>query len=158
MSDNQRVRNTHPKEYDGIHFKSQAEVMVYKALLSKGIKPKYEEETYNILEGTTVTVPFLTKNKFTRKNHNIEIISKFTCIDKRPLTSMIYTPDFTFDYGGKHIIIEVKGFSTDTFIYRFKMFRASLEKREDKDSIELWEIHTKRQLLECLDRLFSTQA
>lgn len=98
-------------------------------------------------------MPFYTKNKFKRKNHNIDVVSKFTCKDMRPLTSMIYTPDFTFDYKGKHIIIEVKGFSTDTFVYRFKMFRASLEKREDKDKIELWEIYTKRQLLECLEHL-----
>lgn len=151
--DTRRVRNTHPREYDGIKFKSQAEIMVYKTLLSFGIKPKYEEEVYFIAEGTTPTVPFLTKNKFKRKNHNIEVISNFTCVDKRPLTSMIYTPDFTFDYGGKHIIIEVKGFSTDTFVYRFKMFRLSLEQRKDKDRFELWEIYTKRQLLECLDRL-----
>lgn len=153
QADNRRVKNTHPKEYNGIQFKSLAEVMVYKTLLSKGIEPKYEAETYNILDGTIVTVPFYTKNKFKRKNHNIEVISKFTCKDMRPLTSMIYTPDFTFDYKGKHIIIEVKGFSTDTFVYRFKMFRASLEKREDKDKIELWEIYTKRQLLECLEHL-----
>ena len=58
QTDNGRVKNTHPKEYNGIQFKSLAEVMVYKTLLSKGIEPKYEAETYYILDGITVTVPF----------------------------------------------------------------------------------------------------
>ena len=153
MSENKKIKNTHPKEYNGIKFRSQLEVTTYKTLIENGFTPKYEEETFILWDGFIPSVPFYTKNSFKRKNHNIEIVSKFTCKDMRPLTSMIYTPDFTFDYKGKHIIIEVKGFSTDTFVYRFKMFRASLEKREDKDKIELWEIYTKRQLLECLEHL-----
>lgn len=153
MEDHRRVRNSKAKEYNGLKFKSLAEVMVYKTLLSEGIEPKYEEEVYTILEGTEPTVPFYTKNRFHRKNRNIEVLSKATCKDNRPLPSLIYTPDFTFDYAGKHIIVEVKGFSTDQWIYRFKLFRKSLEERENKDKIELWEIHTKRQLLECIQNL-----
>jgi len=153
MIENKKIKNAHPKEYNGIKFRSQLEVTTYKTLIEYGFTPKYEEETFILWDGFIPSVPFYTKNKFKRKNHNIEVVSKFTCKDMRPLTSMIYTPDFTFDYKGKHIIIEVKGFSTDTFVYRFKMFRASLEKREDKDKIELWEIYTKRQLLECLEHL-----
>lgn len=151
--DKRRVRNSKSKVYDGLEFKSLTEIMVYKTLLSEGIKPKYEEETYNILEGVVPTIPFYTKNKFKRKDHRIEVISNSTCRDNRPLSSMLYTPDFTFDYGDKHIIVEVKGFSTDTFVYRFKLFRKSLEEREDKDKFEVWEIHTKKQLLECLEQL-----
>ena len=49
-NDNRRVKNTHPKEYNGIQFKSLAEVMVYKTLLSEGIEPKYEAERYYILD------------------------------------------------------------------------------------------------------------
>lgn len=150
MEDKRRVRGSKAKEFDGIKFKSLAEVMVYKTLLSEGIKPKYEEEVFFLQEGLVPTVPFYTKNRFKRKNHNIEVLSPFTCRDNRPLDSMIYTPDFTFDYGGKHIIIEVKGFSTDVFLYRFKMFRISLEGNRDKNKFEIWEIHTKKQLLECL--------
>lgn len=153
MADNRRVRNSKAREYNGLKFKSLAEVMVYKTLLSEGIEPKYEEETFNIFEGAIPTVPLYTKNKFKRKNHNIDVISKSTCIDNRPISGAVYTPDFTFDYNGKHIIIEVKGFAADQWIYRFKLFRKSLEEREDKDKLELWEIHTKKQLLECLEHL-----
>lgn len=153
MEDKRRVRGSKAKVFNGLKFKSLAEIMVYKTLLSKGITPKYEEEVFFLLEGLLPSVPFYTKNRFKRKNHNIEVLSPFTCKDNRPLDSMIYTPDFTFDYGGKHIIIEVKGFATDVFAYRFKLFRISLEGREDKDRFEVWEIHSKRQLLECLEHL-----
>lgn len=155
MEDHRRVRGAKSKTVDGIKFKSLAEVMVYKTLLSKGVKPLYEQEVYTLSEGALCTVPFYTKNKFKRKNHNIETLSSTTCVDHRPLSPLVYTPDFTFDYGNKHIIIEVKGFSTDSFIYRFRLFRLSLEQRSDKDRIELWEIYTKKQLLECLEHLKS---
>lgn len=153
MEDKRRVRGSKAKEYNGIKFKSLTEVMVYKTLFSEGLNPKYEEESFFLQDGLVPTIPFYTKNRFKRKNHNIEVLSPFTCKDNRPLDSMIYTPDFTFDYGDKHIIIEVKGFATDVFAYRFKLFRISLENREDKGNIEVWEIHSKRQLLECLEHL-----
>lgn len=153
MEDRRRVRGSKAKEYDGIKFKSLAEVMVYKTLLSEGIKPKYEKKVFFLQEGLVPTVPFYTKNRFKRKNRNIEVLSSSTCKDSRPLDSMLYTPDFTFDYAGKHIIIEVKGFATDVFTYRFKLFRLSLEGNKDKEKFEIWEIHTKKQLLECLNHL-----
>ena len=150
MSENKKIKNAHPKEYNGIKFRSQLEVTTYKTLLEKGIIPKYEEETYILWDGFIPSVPFYTKNSFKRKNHNIEVLSPFTVKDKRPVQCAVYVPDFTFDYKGRHIIVEVKGFSTDIFKYRFKLFRKSLEYREDKDKLEIWEIFTKKQLLDCI--------
>lgn len=153
MVENKKIKNAHPKEYNGIKFKSQLEVMTYKTLLEQGFIPKYEEETYVLWDGFIPSVPFYTKNSFKRKNHNIEVISPFTVKDKRPVQCAVYVPDFTFDYKGRHIIVEVKGFSTDAFKYRFKLFRKSLEYREDKDKLEIWEIFTKKQLLDCIRTL-----
>lgn len=150
MIENKKIKNAHPKEYNGIKFKSQLEVMTYRTLLEKGFTPKYEEEKYILWDGFIPSVPFYTKNSFKRRNHNIEVISPFTVKDKRPVQCAVYVPDFTFDYKGRHIIVEVKGFSTDTFKYRFKLFRKSLEYREDKDKLEIWEIFTKKQLLDCI--------
>lgn len=153
MTDNKKIKNARPKEYNHIKFKSQLEIMTYKTLLEKGFNPKYEEETFILWDGFIPSVPFYTKNSFKRKNHNIEVISPFTVKDKRPPSNITYTPDFTFDYNGKHIIIEVKGLQNDVFPYKFKMFRKSLEKLNDKDNIEVWEIFTKKQLLECIEHL-----
>lgn len=153
MVENKKIKNAHPKEYNGIKFKSQLEVMTYRTLLEKGFTPKYEEETYILWDGFIPSVPFYTKNSFKRKNCHIEVISPATVKDKRPLTKIIYTPDITFDYNGKHIIIEVKGFQNDVFSYKFKMFRKSLEQLPNKDTLEVWEIFSKRQLLECIEHL-----
>lgn len=150
MVENKKIKNAHPKEYNGIKFKSQLEVMTYRTLLEKGFTPKYEEETYILWDGFIPSVPFYTKNSFKRKNCHIEVISPATVKDKRPVQCAVYVPDFTFDYKGRHIIVEVKGFSTDVFKYRFKLFRKSLEYREDKDKLEIWEIFTKKQLLDCI--------
>ena len=151
--ENKKIKNAHPKEYNGIKFKSQLEVMTYKTLFELGLNPQYEKEKYVLWDGFIPTVPFYTKNSFKRKNHNIEVLSPFTVKDKRPPTKISYTPDFTFDYKDKHIIIECKGMVNDVFPYKFKMFRKSLETLNDKDAIEVWEIFSKRQLLECIEHL-----
>ena len=153
MKENKKIKNAHPKEYNHIKFKSQLEVMTYKTLFELGLNPQYEKEKYVLWDGFIPTVPFYTKNSFKRKNHNIEVLSPFTVKDRRPPTKISYTPDFTFDYKDKHIIIECKGMVNDVFPYKFKMFRKSLETLNDKDAIEVWEIFSKRQLLECIEHL-----
>lgn len=153
MNENKKIKNAHPKEYNGIKFKSQLEVMTYKTLIEQSFIPKYEEETYILWDGFIPSVPFYTKNSFKRKNHNIEVLSPFTVKDQRPPTNITYTPDFTFDYKDRHIIIECKGMVNDVFPYKFKMFRKSLEQLPNKNSIEVWEIYSKKQLLECIEYL-----
>lgn len=153
--ENKKIKNAHPKEYQGIKFKSHLEVMAYKTLFEAGFDPHYEEETYVLWDGFVPTIPFFTKNKFKRKNSKVEVISSATCKDSRPLSRITYTPDLTFDYRGRHIIVECKGIQNDVFPYKFKLFRWKLEQCEDKDKLELWEIHTKKQLLECIEHLKS---
>lgn len=153
MADNKKIRNASPNEYMGIRFKSKLETETYKSLLEHGLDPLYEKETYVLIDGFTPTVPFLTRNKFKKKDYRICTISGGTCVDGRPLSKMTYTPDFTFDYGGKHVIVEVKGAFNDVFPYKFKLFRKRLEERGDKDRFEVWEVHSKKQLLECIDYL-----
>lgn len=153
MVENKKVKNASPLDYEGIHFKSTSEVMVYKTLLAEGFKPEYETHTYVLWEGFTPTVPFLTKNRFKRKDYRIKVISPFTVCDGRPLDKITYTPDFYFEYEGKKVIIEVKGFENDVFPYKWKMFKKFIEEQEDKDVYRIWEVFTKRQLLDCINLL-----
>lgn len=155
MANNKKIKNAHPKIFNGIKFKSQLEIMTYKILIEQGFSPTYEQKRFVIWEGFCPTIPFLTKNRFKRKNHNIKVLSPFTCKDERPIESITYTPDFTFNYNGKCIIVECKGMMNDVFPYKFKLFRQELEKDPNKQNIELWEIHTKKQLLECIEQLKS---
>lgn len=137
---NKKVINATPEEYSNIRFKSKIEVMVYKTLLQHGFKPEYETHTYTIWEGFKPTVPFYTRNK-----------AKATVLSLKKLINITYTPDFYIEYEGLKIIIEVKGSTNDVFPYKFKMFRWHIENMPDKDNYLIFEIFTKRQLLESIE-------
>lgn len=153
MSDKRRVQNANPMEYDGIKFKSLLEVMTYKTLVQAGFKPEYETHPYLIWEGFIPTVPFYTKNTLKRKDRRCTPLSRSTMIVHKPLNGVVYIPDFYFEHGGKKIIVEVKGFKTQLFDMKFKMFRRHIEEQPDKGAYIIWEIHTKKQLLECINHL-----
>lgn len=137
---NKKVVNATPEEYSNIRFKSKIEVIVYKTLLQYGFKPEYETHTYTIWEGFKPTVPFYTRNK-----------AKVTVLNLKKLINITYTPDFYIEYEGLKIIIEVKGSTNDVFPYKFKMFRWHIENMPDKDDYLIFEIFTKRQLLESIE-------
>ena len=156
--ENKKIVNTTPLSFDGIDFKSKLEAMCYKVLKDEGLNPQYEQKHYEIFEGFSPCVPFYAKNTFRRKNKNISIISSSTAIDNRKVLSWIYTPDLYFEYGKYIIHIEVKGFYNDIARYKIKLFRWQLENLQKKDPdhiYEYWEIHTKKQLMECIKHIKS---
>lgn len=153
MSDRRRVRSANPMEYDGIKFKSLLEVMTYKTLIQEGFSPEYEKHPFLIWEGFIPTVPFFTKNTLKRKDKRCTVLSRNTMTVHKPVNGIVYTPDFYFEYNGKKILVEVKGFETEVFKIKFKMFRKYVEEMPDKDAYIIWEIHTKKQLLECINYL-----
>ena len=136
---NKKVINATPEEYDDIKFKSKIEAMVYKTLLQHGFEPEYETHTYTIWEGFRPTVPFYTRNK---NRENI--------LNLKRLINITYTPDFYMEYEGLKIIIEVKGMQNDVFPYKFKMFRKYIENLPDKEHYLIFEVFTKKQLLEFI--------
>lgn len=137
---NRRIKNATPEEYGDIKFKSKIEAMVYKTLLQYGLEPEYETHTYTIWEGFRPTVPFYTRNK-----------AKATILNLKKLINITYTPDFYMEYQGLKIIIEVKGQVNDVFPYKFKLFRWHIENLPDKDKYLIFEIFTKKQLLEAIE-------
>jgi len=153
MSENKKIKNATKNEFNGISFKSDLEQRVYRALVKEGITPEYETHTFLLWEGFIPTVPFYTKNTFKRKNFRINVLSRTTVQDMRPLSGITYTPDFYMEYLGKKVIIEVKGFTNDVFPYKFKLFRKYLEELPDKDSYIVWEVFNIKQLTECLNDL-----
>lgn len=153
---NKKIMNATPLTYNNIKFKSKLEVMCYKTLEESGLIPQYECKTYVLFEGFNPHIPFYTKNKFKKKNKNILVISANTVIDIRKVDSWEYTPDFYFEYNNYIVHIEVKGFHNDVSIYKAKLFRKELEDLQNKDTshiYEFWEIHTKKQLLECIEHV-----
>lgn len=137
---NKRIKNATAITYDGIEFKSKAEVMVYKTLKENGFSPRYEEETFHYWNGLKPTVPFYDLGT----NRHLHL-------NMKKLIGVSYTPDFTFWLNGTKIIIEVKGWANDIYPLKKKMFRAYLETLDYP--VIFAEIHTKRQLLEFINKL-----
>ena len=95
---NTKVRNAVKTTYDGINFKSRLEVYTYRRLKEEGFNFDYEAQSWIIIE------------KFEYLGEKV-----------RPIT---IKPDFV-DNENK-IIVEVKGWATDTYKLRLKLFKRHL--------------------------------
>lgn len=144
---NKKVKNATVIEYNGIEFKSKLEVTFYKMLLLAGFKPQYEKRTYLLSEGFKPTIPFYTKDK------KLKLLK----LDMKKLRDMTYTPDFTFNYNGRLIIIEAKGKENDTYPLKRKLFREVLEHCTDDNPL-FFEIFTQKQLLQAIEIIKSYEA
>lgn len=101
-----RVKNATAVDKYGIHFRSKLECYTYEALISAGIRAKYEPKHFTLL------------NKFEYLGEKI-----------RPIT---YLPDFIGTYKNKKFIIECKGLIGDSFPLRFKLFKYYLKRHKSK--------------------------
>ncbi len=139
QSENKKIKNASPLEFDGISFKSKLEKMIYQTLRENNLPVEYEPQKFIIWEGFRPTVPFYDKDKTTR----------MLKLEKKKIISISYTPDFVFRYNDCLIIIEAKGMENDRFYLKKKMFRKWLENNEPKSIY--FEIYTKKQLLQAID-------
>lgn len=138
---NKKVKNATIVEYNGIYFKSKLELAVYKELVQAGFEPKYEQRTFILWRGFRPTIPFYTRKEKKAKSEVILNMSK--------LRDMTYTPDFTFNYNGRLIIIEVKGKENDTYPIKRKLFRQALEDFPYEHPL-FFEVFSKDQLLKAI--------
>lgn len=69
---------------------------------------------------------------------------------------MTYTPDFTFNYNGRLIIIEAKGKENDTYPIKKKLFRGVLETLPNNPMF--FEIFNKKQLLQAIEIIKSYES
>lgn len=139
QSENKKVLNATPLEYDGIQFKSKLEKMAYQTLRESGLSAEYEPKKFIIWEGFKPTVPFYDKDKVTRMLR----------LDDKKIISISYTPDFLIKYNGYLVVLEMKGALNDTYPIKRKMFRKWLEENEPKSIY--FEIYTKKQLLQAIE-------
>lgn len=135
---NKKIINANPNEYNGINFKSSAETRIYKALVSAGIEPEYEANTFVLSPRVRPTVPFYNRTK----EKGFHIITE-------PISQITYTPDFTFTLNGIFVIIEVKGFENDVFPVKRNLFRKYLE--TVNYPVMYFEVRSKKELLQALE-------
>lgn len=125
---NKKVRNATPNTYDGINFKSKLETNCYKIFQDKGITLKYEPTRFTLLEG------------FEYNGYKFRDIT--------------YTPDFIDEERG--IIIETKGFATNDFKLRWKLFLWYLKKTNSHYRVYI--LKNIKQIRECLEEVTSNNA
>ena len=110
-----KVRNATPTEYNGIKFRSKLEVYTYKKLREAEISADYEQ-------------------------HRFELLPAFVALSGKKYRAMTYLPDFV----GKDFIIECKGFPTDSWPLRKKLFEYALVR--DKLKYNFYEVHTQKEV------------
>lgn len=137
--ENKKIKGATPLVVGNIKFKSKIEASVYKHLLQAGFNPMYEDIKFTLWKGFKPTVPFYTK------------VNRHNALNMKRTIDITYTPDFTFIYNDRLIIIEVKGIQNDVFPYKFKMFRKILEEEPYIGNTLLFEIFTIKQLKECIE-------
>lgn len=112
--ENKKVINAKKIEHDGIQFKSLLEGSCYKRLKENNIPFEYEKTTFMLTDKTSYP-------HYSFKDKKI-VVKKIV----RPVT---YTPDFVYydEKSNKGWIIETKGWQTDSFKIKFKLFKIYLE-------------------------------
>lgn len=138
-TENKKIINASPLEYDGISFKSKLEKMAYQTLKEQGFPVLYEPKKFIIWKGFRPNVPFYNKDASTR----------MLKMDSKKVIDISYTPDLMFEYNNHLIIIEMKGFENNTYPLKKKIFRKWLESNYPNSIY--FEVFTKKQLLQAID-------
>ena len=120
---NKKVQNATPNVYNGIKFRSKLETYTYKKLEQAKINAVYEM-------------------------HRFGLIPAFTFLGKK-IRAMTYLPDFV----GDNFIIECKGFSTDTWPLREKLFKYKLFLTNDNR--HFYVVHNQKEVDECINQILT---
>lgn len=134
-SNNRKVKNAVAYEEDGIRFRSKMEVAVYRELKERGVEPEYETEKIVLVQGFKPLLPWFLDGKSL----------------KSKVRDMTYTPDFKFNYDDMLVYLEVKGFETDRFPLKRKLFLNKLY-LENKNAVFV-EVKTLNGLRKTLNEL-----
>ncbi len=113
--------NAKKVKVDGIKFASKLEGYMYNQLKKNGIDFGYESEIFQLVD------------EFQLENDCFEKVGRkpMKLKTNKKVRGVIYTPDFVSDL----FIIETKGFKTDSFVLRWKMFKNYLHQNKDKRSV-----------------------
>lgn len=107
-----KVINAEVTNYDNIKFKSKLEARAYKLLIESGLNPQYEGNKVILLDGFYPSVKFYK--------------GKTLSLSTKKVLGITYSPDFIVHNRVNHYI-ETKGFKTDSYNIKVKLFRRWLE-------------------------------
>lgn len=143
--ENKKILNATSTEYDGIKFKSILEKNVYKTLKTEGLDVRYEPETFTLWESHEAEILYY--NRFKNLKTKLKTFGRM----RYKIRGITHTPDFMFDFNGRKVILEAKGFANDRFYIVQKLFIGYLEKNmPDAIYAEVFSIKDVKKLLEIL--------
>lgn len=136
--ENKKVKNAKHVTIDKIDFLSEFESKCYLLLKASGLKFSYESETFVLIEGfkdpNVFEYTFRTKKKMSSlKNKKLKPVERKVMIAER---TRHYTPDFVIEVGNRKIYIEVKGFKTDNFTLKQKLFLKKLSEMSKETGLK----------------------
>lgn len=137
-----RVKNATKVSKYGIDFKSRLECYTYEALTNAGIPVKYEPKHFELVpkfefNGTRIWNGVWTVNKKGKRTHS-NTVGEFKY--SPAVNALTYCPDFI----GDGFIIECKGFATESFPLRFKLFKRYL--KQHHSNVDLYLVKNQKQI------------
>lgn len=138
---NRKVIGAEEIEVDGIKFRSRLEASCYRLLKESGLNPSYEEVKIEIFQGFKPSVPYY--------------LGYPLKMDSTKVRAITYTPDFIVKANGKSYYLEVKGFRTDSYNIKVKLFRKWLE--ENDPNSEFYEVKSLIQLKQIISEISNDQ-
>lgn len=146
---NKKVRNATKKELpDGTKFRSKLELFTHQKLLEAGIDDfSYEKDKFILQEAFEFSNDSYEAFEKTKEGH----ITRGFNIANNKIRSMSYLPDFTGinPETREGWIIEVKGWATDQFDLKWKLFKQHLVK--NGYNVTLFKPNTQGNVLKCIE-------
>ena len=150
ISKNRKIINATCAEYDGITFRSTTERNMYKKLISLGMTPKYEPDTFCLWNGFRPTKQWYIDGIPQNTKKKNPITGKMDVLTDKPQSfeDWNYTPDFKLTKNGYTVYIEVKGYPNDLWPYKRKLF---LKLLETYPNTHFFEVKTIKGLVKCVE-------
>jgi uncharacterized protein DUF1064 len=154
-SENKKIRNAKMMELaDGTKFRSKLELFTYQKLLEAGIKDfKYEVDKFVLQEAFEFPNESIELYETNRKNEKGNKV-KLTYFDKvdPKIRRMTYLPDFTrIGEDKKGWVLEVKGYATDQFDLKWKLFKKHLI--DNGYDVTLYKPNNQGNVIKCIEMI-----
>lgn len=135
---NKKVKNAEVTEINGIKFKSKLEARAYEYLLTLNYPIDYEVEKTVLIKS------------FKPNGYRIEPNKGILSFRNDVVRGITYTPDFILHHPKARVFIETKGFKTDSYNIKKKLF---LDLYKEDEKFVFAEIHSIRQLKYLIEHL-----
>lgn len=142
--DKRKVKSAYVTE-DGINFKSRLERTCYLRFKQSGIDCAYEPEAFVLMPKKELSHTVRYERALLGKTPKIYGLKRKASV-LRPLT---YTPDFVLHFDDIVVYVDTKGFATDRYVVKKKLFLSHVEEHIN-DRVYFFEPHNNAEIDEMI--------